>query len=71
MITKYDQCHKKRYYDLPSIQEKLDIDQAFVDLVWDNQPIMNHLKRWFGKETEPIYLATINGVNYFISTYGE
>ena len=60
-LGRYDQCHKKHYYDLESVQQKLGITQADVDSAYS-----------FAKgDGEPVFLVTAKGCNWFISTYTE
>lgn len=53
-----DECHKKLFYDLESIQIKLGITQADVDAAFDK-----------AKPPEPQFLCHACDRNYFISTY--
>lgn len=54
---KYDQCHKKQYYDPESIQKKLGITQADVDAAAAKG------------NGEPVFITTALGCNWFLSTY--
>ncbi len=59
--TKYDQIHKKKYYDLDTIQAKLGITQEQVDKAWSKR-----------KPPEPVFLVRSEFLeNHFISTYEE
>lgn len=60
LATPQDQVHRKRYYDLESIQEKINITQELVDKTWESK-----------KVPDPVFLTEKDGTNYFISTYGE
>lgn len=54
----HDRCHKKRYYDLESIQKKTGITQAEIDEAWAKRE----------PETS-VFLKVINGEHFFISNY--
>ncbi len=52
------ECHKKGFFDLESIQRKLGITQTEVEIAWANR-----------ENEKPIYLKTVNGINFWISNY--
>lgn len=53
------ECHKKAFYDLPSIQLKLGITQVDVDKAWQQEHVAD----------EPIYLCDAINKRFWISTY--
>ncbi len=56
----WDDVHKKKYYDLPSVQAKLGLTQGQVDVCWE--------RRVAG---EPVYLISAMGRKWFISNYND